>query len=166
MDNLDYEKKRQILNALKQVSLFKEFNEEQLWDVAKIAEIREAQKSEYLVLEQQYGSTFFVLLSGSVSIQIYLPQNTEMHSIATLGATDLLGELSLVGMEQRAASARVEEKVVALSWNTEDFNAYLDANPQVGYHFMRNLAKVIAERIAHSNKEIAQATFKALYKVS
>src|SRR5690606_9678021 len=109
----------------------------------------------YLLSQEEEGSEIFVILSGMVEVEVNLPNKTGREVIAKLGPGDVLGELCLVGLERRSASARAAGNVSYLSWQKDDLLKLFQQNKDIGYEFMNRMAEILAQRLVHTNQDLS-----------
>jgi CRP-like cAMP-binding protein len=93
---------------------------------------------EEIVTEGREGSTFFVLLSGRVSVK------AKEREVATLGAGQSFGEMSLLTGEPRSATVSALEDTVLLELGRDVFATHFAAHPERA----AQLAEVLEQRKA------------------
>jgi CRP-like cAMP-binding protein len=116
-----------------------------------LATMVQAADGEYLVEESAKGQDFFIIVQGRVDIHVSLPDGGASESLALLKEGDTLGESVLLGRIRRIASAQAKGPVEALKWDVTALSAYFDAHPRAGYVVMRNLARIVHERLTATN---------------
>ena len=142
-----------IQDKLKRGYLFAGMSDEQLSKVAAIAHRTSFGPDEILMREGDPGEDCFVLCSGSVKVMKLT--SAGLKTVATRNAGALLGELALLGVEARSATVTAREPTEALRLARDDLTDLLDRERDLGFHFYRELACVLAKRISASTGELA-----------
>jgi CRP-like cAMP-binding protein len=89
--------------------------------------------------------TFYLILSGSVALELKGPNRTFL--ILTLGAGDELGWSSVVMSEGRHFEARALESVRALAFDGARLLQACKEHPTLGYAVMHRLLGVVSNRL-------------------
>ena len=150
----------EISKKLASIPLFSDLSPADLRQLGQLAVIKQGTVDEFLLLEKQMGQDLLVLLSGKVAIEISLPSSHELQDVCILHPGDVLGELSLVGIARRSASAKVLEDVSYLVFNSKDLLDLFDQDNSLGYRFMARLAQVLAHRIVGTTKDLGNAFYQ------
>ena len=154
-----------ILKHIKTVPLFHGFEENEVKELLSIAECHTTESGDYLIIEKQASDRAYLIMTGFVDIEIQTPDN-DSATVAQLGPGSIIGELSLLGVKRRSASAIAREQVIWLSWDKEPLLEYLEKDYKLAYHFMKNLCITISSRLQNTNKELGNAIYQALYSFS
>jgi sigma-B regulation protein RsbU (phosphoserine phosphatase) len=126
--------------ALREIPLFAGLSDEGLERVRTRATEVTAEPGQILALPGDVGSGMFVLLDGSVSVELRGGQ-------IELAAPEFVGELALLLPEGgRVGRVRANTDVRCLSLSRADFEALLESEPS----FARALLRGIAARLAAS----------------
>lgn len=145
------------LAELQTVSLFAGLTAAQLGPLGQMSERVVTEGDDALLEESTKGTDIFAIVAGRVSIEITLPgDKRKSEEIAVLKAGDMLGESVLLGRQRRIASAVAQGEVTSLKWDVEKLNAHFDKDPSTGYVVMRNLARILQERLSATNMMLRQ----------
>lgn len=125
----------QELARLREVPLFSEIDEEHLALVAECASAFEVEAGFVLVEYGQPGSGMFVLLEGTVEVD--LPNREPM----TLGPGEFFGELALLTDAHRVARVRAITPVGGLAIGRAAFWRMLHDEPRVAVGMLPVLAR-------------------------
>jgi CRP/FNR family cyclic AMP-dependent transcriptional regulator len=87
----------------------------------------------------EIGTGFFVIVSGSVRVV------RDGEVVATLGAGDFFGELSVLDRQPRNASVAAEEATSCLALASWDFDEVLLAQPALTLAILRGVAARLRE---------------------
>lgn len=140
-----------LVAQIAQSPIFQDLAPADVAALAKMATIVSVPAREQVIEESAKGEDFFVILAGRVDITVALPDGKDSESLAILKEGDTLGESMLLGRMRRIASAVARDPVEAVRWDVVNLTKYLDAHPQAGYIVMRNLARIVHERLMATN---------------
>jgi CRP/FNR family cyclic AMP-dependent transcriptional regulator len=127
------------LESLKNVPLFNACSKKELEKVAKAADEIMMTEGSLIVDQGQTGREAFVILSGEVTIK------RSGRKVATLGAGDVVGELSLLDHGPRTASAICATDCTLLVIDQRRFIGVLNDVPSIAYKLMGVLASRIRQ---------------------
>jgi len=134
---------------LKLIPLFSELREEELEDLMKVS-VRQAFKKDNMVLiEEEVGSTMFIILSGRVKISRISDEGREVI-LSILVDGDFFGEMAILDGQTRSANAVTLEDTEMLIIRRENFLRMLHDYPQIAI----NLLKELAHRLRRSDSQI------------
>jgi CRP/FNR family transcriptional regulator len=138
---------------LRNVPLFRDFDDAELAEVAQLVVTRRYAKHQMIFREGDPGQTFYLILTGSVAIVRVAPDGREMI-LSILKERDFFGEMSIFDTAVRAASVRTLTDVEVGAIEREDFLALIDRSPRIG----RLLVIALSERLRAANKLISATT--------
>ena len=149
------------ISELKLIPLFSELKEEDLEQISKMT-VRQVYKKDNMVLiEEEVGSTMFVILNGRVKISRISDEGREVI-LSILVDGDFFGEMSILDGQTRSANAVTLEDTELLIIRRENFLQMLHSYPQVAI----NLLKELAHRLRRSDAQIKSLSLQnALGKV-
>lgn len=147
----------EIIHALDLMPLFIGVSRDHLRELAKLATILEVQANEVLVAESDMGDKIFAIISGRVDIRMHTLGSMHYETIAQIKNGEVLGEAVLLGKTRRNASAMARDSVIALSWSGGDMLDYFEKHQGVGYEVMRNLARIVFDRLSATNMSLRNA---------
>ena len=113
------------IELLRGVPLFAGFDDAELAEVARIADMVETPADTVLTHEGRYEGWFFIVVSGSVKI------DRGNRAINLLGPGDFLGEVALLDGGPRTATATTQEPTILLRITNEAFFQLVDGSPSV-----------------------------------
>ena len=91
------------LSLLESVPIFSDLSKSDLTKIAERMTHRKFSKSQMILLEDDFGQTFFVIGKGSVKITRLSDDGREVI-LAMLGESDFFGEMSLLDGDGRSAN--------------------------------------------------------------
>lgn len=142
-----------ILRILRKIPLFSTLTPREIRRVALAVYERKYQGGEYLFKEGNPGTGMFIIREGSIAIE-RVSENGEMMHLASLKSGDFVGELSLLSDDPRSASARCTKKTTVVVLVREDLFDFIDRDLAVGVKILKELAKMIGERLKDTNKAL------------
>ena len=150
------------INDLQMIPLFSELNDEQLKDISRFAVKQMYKKDNMVLIEEEVGSTMFVIISGRVKISRISDEGREVI-LSILVDGDFFGEMSILDGQTRSANAVTLEDTELLIIRRENFLQMLHDYPQVAI----NLLKELAHRLRRSDSQIKSLSLQnALGKVA
>ncbi len=141
------------LDALRNVPLFRDFEQSELSEVAQLVTTRRYPKHQTIFREGDPGQTFYLILSGSVAI-VRVAADGRETILSILKECDFFGEMSIFDTAVRAASVRTLTDVEVGAIERDDFLALIDRSPRIG----RLLVIALSERLRAANKLISATT--------
>ncbi len=131
--------KKLQLESLKNVPLFSACSKKELEKVAKVADEITMTAGTMIVDQGQTGREAFVIMSGDITIK------RSGRKIATLGAGDVFGELSLPDHGPRTAPAICATDCTLLVIDQRRFIGVLNDVPTIAHKLMGVLASRIRQ---------------------
>lgn len=129
-------KKVELLGGL---SLFERCTKRELGEVAALSVDADMPAGSVLTREGQLGGLAYVLVDGSVRA------TRKGRTLGTLGAGDVVGELSLIDGGPRTATVTALDDVRVLELSREDFRRLLAHSPRFAVNLLRALAHRVRE---------------------
>jgi CRP-like cAMP-binding protein len=129
---------RAEFDQLRNVPLFVEADEAQLVRIAEVATAFEVPAGRVLAERGQPGSGMFVLLEGTVEVDVPGLDPIE------LGPGDFVGELSLLTESDRLARVRALTPVRGLAIGRAAFHALINDEPRIALAMLPVLARRLA----------------------
>jgi glutaminase len=121
---------------------------EELADLAAIGTVRHYKAGETIVSAGAPATSIFFLRSGAVHVT--LPDGVRL---ATLTAGMAFGEMALIE-PTRSADVLADASAAAIEISIADFERFRDRHPKAGERIMRNLAKILADRLIIANTKV------------
>jgi CRP/FNR family transcriptional regulator len=146
-ENLAHESQIDRIGMLRNVELFRGLSESRLQSLAGVCRIGTFPEGDEIIeqgdelLEEEDG--LYIVLDGSVEVRRDSTDGTDGRLIATLGPTEIFGEMALLDGHPRSASVFATSEVVCMMLSRWDFQRQLRSDPEIA---MRVLA-VLSERI-------------------
>lgn len=129
--------KKQQLDTLRAVALFSGCTNKELEKVARASDEISMTAGTLIVDQGQTGREAFVIMSGDVTVK------RNNRKVATLGAGDVVGELSLLDHGPRTATAICETDCTLLVIDQRRFLSVIDDVPAISHKLLGSLASRI-----------------------
>jgi CRP-like cAMP-binding protein len=150
------------INELKMIPLFSELDDKALEEIARMSVRQSYKKDNMVLIEEEIGSTMFIILSGRVKISRISDEGREVI-LSILVDGDFFGEMSILDGQTRSANAVTLEDSELLLIQRENFLRILHDYPQVAI----NLLKELAHRLRRSDEQIKSLSLQnAMGKVA
>ena len=139
-----------ISTLLRRVQLFADLNQSELDQLAAICTPLDVQNREVIIQQNTTGTEMYIVAKGEV--EVYIQGLNNARSLVLLGEGQVVGEMALIDQGYRSASVRATKNGASLYKIERDaFYKLCNANTQIGFLVMRNLAIDIAFKLRHRN---------------
>lgn len=128
--------------------LFRYFTDEERDRVEALGEVRKIAEGGFLIRQSEVDSALFAVEDGRLDILVY--PDGHPKTIATVGAGDVLGEVSFIDDSPRSVSARAAEETTVRVWDKDALSQALAAEPQLLAKFSVALNELLVERLRDS----------------
>ena len=125
--------------ALRGATVFSGLSAEELGHVLAAATVEEFPAGEALTEQGAYSHRFFLLLDGRVSVE------RDGRDLASLGAGEFFGEVSMLGGGKATATVRCEEPTRCVVLRREDFWKALEDEPPIAVRILEIVCRRLAE---------------------
>jgi CRP-like cAMP-binding protein len=132
----------QVARTLKQAPLFAELDDDALAKVAAEASVRTFRKGALIFYQGDPGDSLYVLAEGVVKVFVTSAHGDEMV-LATLRPPDALGEVALLDLGERSASAEAIEPVVAIAFARSTLIELMHEIPAIGDAVLRKAGALL-----------------------
>ncbi len=102
--------------------------------------------------EGDNASCMYIIKSGIV--EVFINRKNKDIELAKLSEGDFFGEMAILRQETRSASIKAIEKTELIVIDKESAFDILNTDGTLAAKFFFNLAEVLAERLATTNKEV------------
>ena len=137
------------ISSLKYIPLFSELVEDDLRSISKVAVKQNFRKDNMVLIEEEVGSTMFIILDGRVKISRISDEGREVI-LSIMSEGDFFGEMSILDGQARSANVITLEDSSILIIHREDFLQMMHDYPQIAI----NLLKELAHRLRRSDSQI------------
>ncbi len=137
------------ISSLKYIPLFSELVDDDLRAISKVAVKQNFRKDNMVLIEEEVGSTMFIILDGRVKISRISDEGREVI-LSIMSEGDFFGEMSILDGQARSANVITLEDSSILIIHREDFLQMMHDYPQIAI----NLLKELAHRLRRSDSQI------------
>lgn len=134
-----------IINLLKEISFFEDFDEKELDLFSRQLSLRSFPKDAVLFREWEVGDYLFFIVEGSVEVR--LDSTRAECVVAKFGYGHCVGEMALVDDYPRSASVHVTEPSELLILTKKKLESIIKENPAIGVKIYKGLARNLSIRL-------------------
>ncbi|MDR1057706.1 MAG: cyclic nucleotide-binding domain-containing protein [Coxiellaceae bacterium] len=128
--------------------IFNNFTQDELEYLFQSAQKTVFEKGEFIIHEGEIGQEFYTILDGKVDVSKESGIPNEVIHLATIGAGNVLGEISVITQNPRSATVTALEKTTTLSINIAKIK--LDPNTQSIYEkLLQNLGIELSKKLVY-----------------
>lgn len=142
------------LEQVRHIQLFSSLTDEELTEVLGKLFIKECEKNEALLRQEESNSSMYIVLQGEAKVFQINDEGKEII-IALIGDGEYFGEMSLIDEDMTSASVVATRKSAIALLSREDFFSLLYANKKV----LDNVLKALCARIRGSTETIHMLSY-------
>jgi len=139
------------VESFQRVPLFEGLQPAEISDLLRIAEDVETKKGDTVVLQGSPGDGFYIIAAGSFEV---LKSGNRNEVLARLEKNAYFGEMSLVSTDVRSATVMCTEDGRLKKVGKDPFNHLLDEGDLTAFKVVRNMARILAQRLAASDERL------------
>ncbi|MHB8112592.1 MAG: Crp/Fnr family transcriptional regulator [Bellilinea sp.] len=133
-----------LIDTLKSIPWFLDFNSKQLERLASISTIMEVSAGEVIFCEGDRADNMYIILDGQIAVDSAVPGHDPVR-IYQAEALDIIGWSKMVPViRQRVATTTALKDSRLLVINGDDLAGLCEEDNHVGFVIMRRLANVVA----------------------
>jgi CRP/FNR family transcriptional regulator, cyclic AMP receptor protein len=126
-------------DVLAKVPIFSELNSKDLKKLAREVHQVSFEAGQHVADHDEFGSVFFVVLDGSLEVQV---RGTQVRK---LGPGDYFGEMALIDREYRSATVIAETATSCLALSRPVFRPFAFNHPEVAWALLEAMVKRVRE---------------------
>lgn len=115
-----------------------------------------APAGQVLAQEGVPAHAFFLIRSGHVALESMVPGSEDGLLIQTIGPAEVVGWSWLVPPHQWQFRCRAVDEVEGVSFNAEWLRDLCERDQSLGYHLLKQLVTVMAQRLAGTRRHLAE----------
>ena len=156
------------LTFLKNIPLFTDLADDRLEKIRRIITEKKVEAGSVIIKEGTKGTEMFILLDGEVEVSKSLLLKVAGHgmdkgdkSLIRLTGDDFafFGEMTLFDSNaERSASVIATSNCVLAEIGQKDFFELTESDHEIGYHVLKNLIKIISNRLEKTTKDVLKLT--------
>jgi small-conductance mechanosensitive channel len=129
-----------ITDRFSTLPIFAPLSEEEIEKLTRASNVRVYAPGENIVRMGQEGNSMFVIVRGSVKVQI--PENGHPKTVNTLKENDFFGEMSLLTGQPRSATVVASEETEVVQIRKQALKPIFESNPQL----VSAICEIVEER--------------------
>jgi CRP-like cAMP-binding protein len=139
-------------DPLRSISLLRGLTREEAEQFMARATLVQAALGDRIIRQGDRGNALFVLLSGLAEVSL---DGRPERPIAVLGDGDPFAEIAFLTTEPCTANVVAQTRCEALVISNEFLDWFIDKEPAIAAKVLRNLARVLAERLSATTRLMA-----------
>ena len=154
-----------LIEKLKEVALFGGLSEGEIEKVLMLGREVKWEAGETICTEGEVGETVYIIYGGSVKVskRLTMQQAEEGEGLGekvliTMDAAKpiLVGEVSMLTKPERSATITATKDCRALEISGRELGELCEAESELGFTLMRNLASILCERLRQANRDVVR----------
>ncbi len=134
--------------ALRGISALSELSDPAIAELATFTELQSYPAGTVLFSEGQYHDRLYFVCTGMVQLNMATTvRDRGRQTILSIGSDDVLAWSALIGDSIMTATAIATEDTTVISLVASKLKQVLDAKPELGYQFMKAVAKALSRRL-------------------
>ncbi len=143
-----------MVEILKNVYLFRDMEEEELEDLATVAESCSFYQGDTIFHEGDIGDSLYVIKIGSVKI-IKEDRAGNESQVAVLGTGAHFGEMTIADRQPRSATVVANEHTELIKFDVNKLDQLFENNPKMGFKFYRKLSMGLSKRLRNTTEDLS-----------
>jgi CRP-like cAMP-binding protein len=132
--------------------LFRYFTERERGRIEGIAQVKRIAEGDFLIRAGDVDSTLFAIEDGHLDI-IGIDDGRQTV-LATVGAGDVIGEVSFIDDSPRSVSVRAGEETTVRAWDKRTLSEGLAFDPQLLAKFAVAMSELLVERLRDMSRRV------------
>lgn len=144
-----------MTGILKGLKLFGELSKEELKKLSTICEEKNFRKGEVIFSKNDPANELYILIQGECEVKIAVGGETEHYTIYRLKSGQIFGEIGFIEQsKKRTATIKCSKDSKTLILKRKDFDKLVIKNPRIGLVILKNLSKMLAERLRLTDEQL------------
>ncbi len=139
-------------DMLSDLPLFDNLTDEELADLAKVAQLKNYLEGEIIFSEGDAGGHLCVLRSGTVRITKRI-RNSEKQTFALLKEKDFFGSLSFLSSREHSATAEALRDTQLIVLDKKGFEQFIQISPTASYKILKKIALYICSLLRQMDEK-------------
>jgi len=142
------------VEILQKSRLFDNLLPEEMEMLGELCVLRRFKPGETIFEKDDVGDSLFIMVDGEVDV-IHPQTNGPGKVLATLGAPEFFGEMSLIDKEYRSATVKARTESSLLQLANENVHSFSKVYREGFTWLVVNIARVLSQRLRDANKRFA-----------
>ncbi|RMG16507.1 MAG: cyclic nucleotide-binding domain-containing protein [Deltaproteobacteria bacterium] len=141
------------VDVLRRSRLFDMLSNEEVDLLASLSQLREFQAGEVVFEEGSEGDALYVIAEGEV--EVVRKEGGAEKVLASLGAPEFFGEMSVIDKETRSATVRAKSPTRLLRLTVDNLMTFRKAYRDGFTFIVINIARILSHRLRETNAQLA-----------
>lgn len=126
--------------------LFEDLSENELKELLSYSHKIKFSSGDYIFKEGDESDSLYIIFTGKIELTTKTHYNDKIDLPIVLNGT-VLGEVAFFDGKPRTASARAIDNIEAMKFTHSDFEKMENQSPKLAIKFLKEIAKISAERL-------------------
>lgn len=140
---------------LQKSRLFDNLLPEEMEMLGELCVLRRYRAGDVIFEKDDVGDSLFIVVDGEVDV-LHPQSGGQGKLLATLGAPEFFGEMSLIDKDYRSASVRARTECALLQLANENVHSFSKVYREGFTWLVVNIARVLSTRLRDANKRFAE----------
>lgn len=134
------------INTLRKIPVFASLQTDEYQELLSVCKVNHVKNGDEIFVENDPSLAMYVLLSGEVEMH-----TRESGCVYVMKPGDIFGEIGVISQSRRSATAKASSDSAMLELSKDKFDFLLGKKPLITAKILRNVAKVLADRLVSSS---------------
>ena len=157
----------EIRETVKSSSIFSTLTDEEIAEVLNITKEIHYRECDVIMQEGEKGDTMYMVMKGEVGVSKSLTMKfgaddfREADKVLNRFRPEdhaILGEMALIGQDNRSASIMARTDCTLLEINRDDFLKLIKDRPELGVKILLKLSELLINRLRQSSQDVIRLT--------
>jgi CRP-like cAMP-binding protein len=155
------------MNDLRSVKILWNLSDAMLEKIKSITVIKKFKKNDYILKEGDYAEFLYAVIDGKVVLEIKIHDDHPIR-IKDISRDRSFGISSVADADNRTyiADARAIEDTTVFCWKSSDLEKLFFQDYEMGFLFMRNVGKILKNRLVAKRAQLSQELSAARYQTA
>ncbi|MBL6990479.1 MAG: cyclic nucleotide-binding domain-containing protein [Bacteriovoracaceae bacterium] len=133
-----------IVGTLKDTNIFKGVEDEHLEAIEKFCQTKDLDEEDTIIALSDTDYDIYRVMEGKVGVEV---NDSPGQYVAKIGKGGIFGDMAFSRKSKRTSNVVALEKTQVLKIDGPKLDEYLNSNHDVGYQVMKNLMKILCQRL-------------------
>ena len=143
------------VEILQKSRLFDNLLPEEVEMLGELTVLRRYKPGDVVFEKDDVGDSLFIIVDGEVDVE-HPQASGPSKKLATLGAPEFFGEMSLIDKEYRSASVRARTECALLQLSNENIHSFSKVYREGFTWLVVNIARVLSQRLRDANRRFSE----------
>ena len=155
------------LNELRSVRILSNLNDAMLKKIKSVTVVKKFKKNEYILKEGDYAEFLYAIADGKVVLEVNIQPDHPIR-IKDISKDRSFGISSVADSDNRTYIADVKaiEDTTVFCWKSSDLEKLFYQDYEMGFLFMRNVGKILKNRLEVKRVQLGQELSAAQYQTA